>query len=230
MSRKQNNQIQNEATKKLLEETQDEKFPYYIEYSGLKIRVDEGVFSPKHFDGWKIFNDNFPDFQNKTILELGTATGISALYLAKEGARKVVAVDINKKAVENAETNRVSNSITNIEVRYSDLFSDIKPEEKFDIVYWNMPFSYVDADYVHENVLERSIFDPGYNILKKFLDEAPEHLTREGYVLIGTGSGADIERFKEIVAEKKFDLELLAKVDAEEVYRVDFQLYKLKVK
>jgi len=228
MSSKKDNQTQNIATKKLLRDTQKRTFPYNIEYSGLHIEVDEGVFSPKHFDGWRIFNENFPDFQGKKILELGTATGITALYLAKNGAQKVVAVDINKKAVENAESNRSLNNILNMEVRYSDLFSGIKTDEKFDIIYWNMPFGFISDDYVHENVLEKSIFDPGYKILKQFLKEAPEYLTEIGYILVGTGSGANMEKFREIVSDNKFDLELLAKVDAEEVYTVDFQLYRLK--
>ena len=228
MSDKKNYQIQNKATKQLLKDTQKEDFPYYVKYSELNIRVGEGVFSPKHFDGWRIFNENFPDFQDKTILELGTATGITALYLAKNGVRKVVAVDVNRNAVTNAKANRFLNNIVNMEVRYSDLFSGIKPEEKFDIIYWNMPFGFVADDYVHENVLEKSIFDPGYNILKKFLKESPKHLTKTGYLLIGTGSGADINRFREIVSNNKFHLELLAKVDAKEVCPVDFRLYKLK--
>jgi methylase of polypeptide subunit release factors len=228
MSDKKDYQKQNEATKQLLKDTQEETFPYFIEYSRLKIRVDEGVFSPKHFDGWRIFNENFPDFHDKTVLELGTATGITALYLAKNGARKVVAIDINKKAVSNAEANRTLNNIVNMEVRYSDLFSGLKEVEKFDIIYWNMPFGFVEENYEHENVLEKSIFDPGYNILKKFLTEAPNYLTKNGYILIGTGSGANIQKFKEIVSDNQMNLELLAKVDAKEVYDVDFQLYKLK--
>jgi len=228
MDKKQDYQIQNVATKELLERSQKEKFPYFIKYSGLEIKVDEGVFSPKYFDGWRIFNETFPEFKNKSILELGTATGITALYLAKEGARHVLAVDINQKAVENAEANRTLNHIENMEVRYSDLFSGVKLEEKFDIIYWNMPFGYVDKNYVYENILEKSIFDPGYSILKKFLSEAPQFLIEQGYILIGTGSGANIKQFKKIVHGFKFDLELLAKVDAEEVYPIDFQLYKLK--
>ena len=228
MSDKKDYQTQNEATKQLLGNTQKETFPYFLEYSGLRIKVDEGVFSPKHFDGWRIFNEKFPNFHDKTILELGTATGITALYLAKNGARKVVAVDINKNAVANAKANQILNKIVNMEVRYSDLFSEIRTDEKFDIIYWNMPFGFVDENYQHENVLEKSIFDPGYNILKQFLDEAPRFLTGNGYILIGTGSGANIEKFKEIVSDNQMGLELLAKVDSKEVYDVDFQLYKLQ--
>ncbi|MBU0596700.1 class I SAM-dependent methyltransferase [Patescibacteria group bacterium] len=228
MSDKKDYQTQNEATKQLLKDTQIETFPYFIEYSGLIIRTDEGVFSPKHFDGWKIFNENFPDFYDKTILELGTATGVTALYLAKNGAQKILAVDINKSAVSNAEANRTLNNIVNMEVRYSDLFSEIKNNEKFDIIYWNMPFGFVEENYKHKNVLEKSIFDPGYNILKKFLKEAPSYLTNNGYILIGTGSGANIKKFKEVVSYNHMNLELLTKVDAKEVYYIDFQLYKLK--
>lgn len=126
MSNKKDFQTQNDATKKLLNDSQEVNFPYYLEYSGLKVRVDKGVFSPKHFEGWKIFNEYFPPFLGKTILELGTGTGITSLYLAREGAKKVVAVDINKKAVENSKKNIALNNIKNMEVRYSDLFAENK--------------------------------------------------------------------------------------------------------
>ncbi len=224
---KRHHQEQNIITKKLLEETQKESFPYFVDYGGLKIRVDKNVFSPKYFYGWKVFVENFPVFLGKSVLEVGAATGITALYLAKKGAGKVVAVDINEDAVENVKANKVLNNIDNIDMRFSDLFSGIKRGEKFDIIYWNMPFGEMEEGYVHENVLERSIFDPGYNILKRYLGEAPSYLTDDGYVLVGTGSGGNIERFKEVASDLGFDVELLAKVDSEEVEPVDFQLYKL---
>ena len=44
-----------EASKKLLKESQKEEFPYIIREFGLEIAVHEGVFSPKHFKGWRVF-------------------------------------------------------------------------------------------------------------------------------------------------------------------------------
>ena len=226
---KQHFSIQNDITEDHLRDSQtNETFPYYVKYDSLRIRVDKDVFSPKYFYGWQIFTENFPAFKNKTILEIGTATGITALYLAKNGAKHVTAVDINKKAIKNAADNAVANKITNIDIKYSDIFSNIPNNKRFDIIYWNMPFGCLSENYEKSiTLLEKSIYDPGYKLLKRYLDEAHQYLAPNGIVLIGTGSGANLRLFKSIVKQFPYKIERLCKVDSMEVFPVDFQLFGL---
>jgi methylase of polypeptide subunit release factors len=101
----QNQVKQNEESRVVLQQSQDEVFPYRIEAFGLPILVYKDVFSPKHFNGWEIFTRNFPDFKGKSILEIGCGTGITSVYLAAKGASKVFAMDINPEAVKNTQAN-----------------------------------------------------------------------------------------------------------------------------
>jgi release factor glutamine methyltransferase len=163
---------QNEESRVVLQQSQDEAFPYRIEAFGLPIFVFKDVFSPKHFNGWEIFTRNFPDFKGKSILEIGCGTGITSIYLAVNGASKVLAMDVNPEAVKNTQANIELNNLRNMETRESDIFEALDSSEKFDIIYWNMPFMPIEEGYNYQNVLERGLFDPGYKITETFLKES----------------------------------------------------------
>ena len=230
MERINNNMTQAVASRQVLDNSQEGHFPYDMNALGLTIQVNKGVFSPKHFNGWKIFTENFPqDFEEKTILEVGTGTGVTALYLAKNGAEKVVAVDINQAAVENARINATKNNVDNMEVRYSDIFSNVGKDEKFDIVYWNMPFMPATEDYEYASMLERGLFDPGYQLTDRFLREARDHLEDGGRVLVGTGEGefADIPKLLALAKQYGYDTRLLVRKESSEINPVAFRLYEL---
>jgi release factor glutamine methyltransferase len=171
------NQIkQNEESRMVLQQSQNETFPYQIKAFDLPILVFKDVFSPKHFNGWEIFTRNFPDFKNKSILEIGCGTGVTSVYLAANGASKVIAMDINPEAVKNTQANIELNKLENLETRESDIFKALSLDEKFDIIYWNMPFMPIEEGYDYRNVLERGLFDPGYGITETFLRESSKHL------------------------------------------------------
>ena len=210
-----------------MEDSQKEQFPYEIDAMGLRIVVEKDVFSPKHFNGWEIFTRNFPDVAGLDILEVGCGTGVTSIYLAKHGARKVVAIDVNPAAVKNTQENIRLNNLENIEARGSDIFSGLKEGEKFDVIYWNMPFMYQDEEYEYSSMLERGLFDPGYILTDRFLKEAPQYLKEGGYVLLGTGDFGDIERFKKIADTYRYSYSLLSREDSTEINPVDFQLFKL---
>jgi release factor glutamine methyltransferase len=176
---------QNEESRVVLQQSQDETFPYQIEAFGLPILIFKDVFSPKHFNGWEIFTRNFPDFKKKSILEIGCGTGITSIYLAANGASKVLAMDINPEAVKNTQANIELNNLRNMETRDSDIFEALDSDEKFDIIYWNMPFMPIEEGYNYENVLERGLFDPGYEITETFLKESPKFLNGGGYSTFG---------------------------------------------
>lgn len=58
--------------------------------------------------------------------------------------------------------------------------------------------------------------------------EAPEHLTKGGRVLFGTGNFGDVARFKRIAQGFGYSINLLAKEDSVEINPIDFQLYELR--
>ncbi len=224
---------QKEASKDILAISQQEKFPYTMEKFGLELIVHEGVFSPKHFSGYEIFTRNFPTVEEEEILEVGCGIGVTGLYLAKSGAKKVVLVDVNKTAVQNTKENAQRNGITNYDVRESDIFSAIREDEKFDTIYWNMPFMPASDDYQFESMLERALFDPEYKLTERFLQEAPTYLKDNGRVLIGWGDSENHEfgnpkRLCQLAESYGFSIRLLVEEQSREQNPVIFQLYELR--
>lgn len=212
----------------LLQNSQNERFPFEISAFGFKIKVYRNVFSPKYFNGWKIFTKHFPFFKNEDILEIGCGTGITSLYLAKNGARSVVATDINSEAVENTRENARLNGLINIDIRHSDIFSNVKESERFDTIYWNMPFIRVPQKYQYESQLERSLFDPGYTLANTFLTHAKRYLKPRGRILIGTGDLGDIPALERIAQNHNYSMKLRAKEESSGINPVVFKLYELQ--
>jgi len=194
----------------------------------LNVVVCKGVFSPKHFHGWRIFTKNFPKFKRKEILEIGCGHGITSVYLAKNGAKKVMAVDVNSKAIKNTKINARMNGIKNIIVKKSDIFSSIEKNEKFDIIYWNLPFIYVPEKYKHKSMLEKSLFDPGYRSIRRFFKGGKKFLKKNGKILIGFGDFGDIKRLKGLANKNGYSIKLIFEERSIEGNPVKFQLYELK--
>jgi HemK-related putative methylase len=73
------------------------------------------------------------------VLDMGTGSGVCALFAAKY-ARRVVAVDINAAAVRCTRINALLNHLEQkIDIRHGDLFEAV-PGERFDLVLFNPPF------------------------------------------------------------------------------------------
>ncbi|HEY1294371.1 MAG TPA: class I SAM-dependent methyltransferase [Chloroflexota bacterium] len=71
-------------------------------------------------------------------LDLGTGCGFQAIFAAQH-AQRVVATDVNQRAVAFARFNAILNDATNIEVRTGDGFAPVEGEA-FDLIVCNPPF------------------------------------------------------------------------------------------
>lgn len=213
-------------------------FPYVIdakdncqELKSFQIEVHQGVFSPKHFQGWCVFTKRFPDVEGKSVLEIGCGTGVTALYLAKyKGPSRVTAVDITPEAVTNTRANARRHGLCKVQVYASDIFSAVPEDEKFDVIYWNMPFMKQERGYRYQSGEERGLFDPGYGYARRFLREAPDHLSETGYLLVGWGDFGETRAFLEIAESEGYTVKALAEEIAREGDDVTFILYELKQK
>lgn len=95
-----------------------------------------------------------------SVLDLGTGSGIGAIFAARRGA-KATAIDINPEAVRCARINSILNDLeSQISVLQGDLFEPVKGES-FDFVIFNPPFyrgrpdSSLDHAWRSESVFER---------------------------------------------------------------------------
>lgn len=91
-----------------------------------------GAFFASRIDGRLVVAD-------ADVLDLGTGSGVCALFAARH-ARRVVAVDINPEAVRCTTVNALMNRLdARIEARQGDLFAPVA-DERFDLVLFNPPF------------------------------------------------------------------------------------------
>ncbi len=118
----------------------EQAHPKAFSYQGLMIDVDPRVYDPAE-DTFLLLENIHPRPQ-EAVLELGTGCGIIALACAHAGAR-VVASDCNPHAVENCRQNLIRNQsriIGIMDVRLGDLFTVVRPRERFDLIVFNPPY------------------------------------------------------------------------------------------
>jgi release factor glutamine methyltransferase len=164
-----------EGTKKVLIASRNEKFPYLTMVAGKEFKINSGVFSPKYFNDTEIFALHLPIVKDEEMLEIGPGSGIISIIAAYQGVKKVVAIDINPKAVINTQQNIEKHHMQyKVEVRHGDLFGPLSKEEKFDTIFWNTPFGIVNDKKLDD--LEKSVFDPEYKSTERFINGAKNHL------------------------------------------------------
>jgi release factor glutamine methyltransferase len=75
------------------------------------------------------------------ILDMCTGTGCIAIALAQAFPQHhITAIDVNITAIELAQHNAKINKVTNLSFVLSDLFSNIKPDNQFDLIISNPPY------------------------------------------------------------------------------------------
>ena len=116
----------------------------------------------------------------RAALDLCTGSGVHAV-LAAAHADRVVAVDINPRAVACARFNALALGISNLEVRIGDLFEPVAAE-RFDLITANPPFVPSPSDEFRFRDGGRS----GEDIQKRIVAELPLRLAPEGIAQIVT--------------------------------------------
>lgn len=180
--------------KTLLEKSQEFKEEFYtVRKCGMDIAVFKNVFSPGYFEDSEYFANYIQNVEGLKVLEIGTGTGLIALKCAMGKAKKVVATDINPDAIKNAEYNVKNHKMESvIELQQGYIFQPLRRDYKFDLIFWNIPFCYVDAETksnigLHDRLsdLEKSAFDPYYYYLFDYLNEGFNFLSKKGKLLLG---------------------------------------------
>jgi HemK-related putative methylase len=129
--------------------------------------------------------ETLPLSASARVLDLGTGSGLGAIFTARQGAR-VIASDINPEAVRCAHLNASANHLEDrIEIRLGDLFEPVR-EERFDVILFNPPYYRGQPrDFADRAWRSPDTFD-------RFLSELPEHLTEQGYALVVLSTDGEI--------------------------------------
>lgn len=141
---------------------------------GGRVHPLHGVFAPvrgEHVALVAAELENRP-LAGKTAFDVGTGTGVLAILLARAGAR-VFATDTSPAAVASAREEVARFGLAGrVEVLEADLF----PPGRADLVLANPPWLPGEP----ETPLDRAVYDPGGDFLRRFLRGLGEHLAPGG--------------------------------------------------
>jgi release factor glutamine methyltransferase len=162
----------------------------------MRIRQVDGTLImvlPGVFDGIRLRSGAFlaqtfaalPIPANAQVLDLGTGSGIGAIFAARRAAR-VVATDINPEAVRCAQVNALALHLDHkIQVRAGDLFQPVH-DERFDAILFNPPFYRGQPC----DMADRAWRSP--DVFDRFLHELPAYLCPGGFALIVLSTDGDV--------------------------------------
>lgn len=147
--------------------------------------------------------------KSKSVLEIGTGTGLVSLHCAKQGAKSIVATDINGAAVANAKYNAELQGVT-LDVRQVPVdspgpFSTIASDEKFDLIISNPPWE----DAPVEEPAAYALYDPRFALLDGILEQSENHLKKDGSLLLAYGGKEAIFRILEKADGLGWNVEIL---------------------
>ncbi len=164
-----------------------------------------------HEDSY-LLQKHIKEYAKGDVLDMCTGSGILGVEAANF-AEKVVAVDINQRALKLAKKN--TKNYENIIVKYSDLFSNI--HSTFDLIICNPPYLPTD---VRDMDLALDGGRHGYEFTIEFLKQADQFLKPDGKILLLFSSLTKKEKIDFAITEllltfKQLDQE---KFEFEELY------------
>jgi len=179
-----------------------------------KLDLDNGSMIPR--DGLLMAGFIKDHVSCKSVLDLGTGSGILAIHSAIFGAAKVVGVDINESALEGAKHNGYINGLTNlIYWKQSDLFDKLKGD-KFDLILSNPPQLPMESGSAQD-------FggSDGKELINNIITNASNYLTTNGILLIVLFDFLGVETsyndrptLKDLFTKSGFQMEVIARENA----------------
>ncbi|PIU21821.1 MAG: protoporphyrinogen oxidase [Candidatus Diapherotrites archaeon CG08_land_8_20_14_0_20_34_12] len=168
------------------------------------VRLD-GVYDPQEDS---ILLTNAVKVRKETkALDIGCGTGIQSVNMALQGAN-VLAADINDAALRNTKITAETFGVEKlVKTRKSDLFSNIKKDEKFDFIVFNPP--YVPSTKIKYTELDGG--KKGRIILDKFINEFAGHLNEKGVCYFLQSSLNGIKNTEEKLEKQNLKFEIVAK-------------------
>ena len=181
----------------------------YADFMGEKFIVNPSVLIPRDETEFlvrkaiEIINKN-----NFTMaLDVGTGSGCIACMIAKYTQCQIIGLDISSDALNTALDNASKLNLFNKAIfRKSNIFSNVKPGESFDIIVSNPPYI---PPSEKENIQTEVKFDPeqalftqdekGLEFYEKITKDAPRILNKCGYLLyeLGIGQSDDVKSIME---------------------------------
>ena len=168
-------------------------------YGGIEIIVYKGVLQPG-IDSIPLV-ESYTINKGDSVLDVCTGSGQLAVISAYKGAERIVALDINPEAVRTARENAARHGFSGtINVRLSDMFDALSPNEQFDVITGNLPFQKKEA----HDFVDAAFWDTDLRGHQKFFGGVNEHLKQNGRVYLSQANFGAIEEMKAMATEQGF--------------------------
>ncbi|MEV5976736.1 methyltransferase [Streptomyces sp. NPDC052114] len=209
-----------------------EDLPDSFTLLGRKWSLHRGVFPSTLSAATEVLASMVPYPKGGSFLEVGCGTGVISVTAAFEGCASVTALDINEKAVANTAANIERHGVSDrVRVLHSDMYAALEPTDRFDAIFWNVPWTYVEDGFPLSTDLHSAVFDPGYQGQSRYIAGAHEHLTDGGRLLIGTADLGDRARLDAVAEKAGMRVDMLDRVRRiEEVRVMEYHLLELHPK
>ena len=176
-----------------------------IRYLDKKFLVYKNTFWP--FRDSQPLVKNFKINKGESVLDIGTGSGVIAIFACYQGAGRVVAVDINPAAIKSARHNANMHGFEKvIVVKRSNLFEGIG-KEKFDVITANLPFRNKPA----HDVVAESQWDTDLKTNKKFFKGARKYLKPKGRIYFAQSNFGAIKEIKTLAKEARFSVKVIGR-------------------
>ena len=143
----------------------------------------------------------------KMALDVGTGSGCIACMIAKLTDCQIIGLDVSNDALNTALDNASRLNLFNKAIfRKSDIFSNVKPRESFDIIISNPPYippaekASIQTEVRYDPDLALYTTDEkGLEFYYKITENAPKILNNGGYLLfeLGAGQSDDVKKIME---------------------------------
>lgn len=186
----------------------------YGYFMGEKFEVTKDTLIPR--DETEILVRKSVDIINKNnyklALDVGTGTGCIACMVSQYSLAQVIGLDISSEALQIALNNASRLNLYNKAIfRKSDIFSNVRENEKFDIVISNPPYIPLKEK---ENIQKEVTFDPdlalytsdekGLEFYEKITKDAYKVLNKKGHIVFEIGLGQS-EEVKNILIKNGYN-------------------------
>lgn len=112
----------------------------------------------------------------KRVLDMGCGTGVLSILASKSGASRVLGVDHDQWAYENALENVERNETSSVEIRLGEV--EVLGQEEFDLILANITRNVLVNDM---SAYEQHLSAQGTMIVSGFLAEDVQHVLNAGY-------------------------------------------------
>jgi release factor glutamine methyltransferase len=192
--------------------------------AGFRLTVRPTVFHPRFFLSSEYFAEFIGrlDLSGKSVLDVGTGSGILALAAARAGAENVTAADINPNAALTAAENARANGLgAHVSGLCSNLLSALAPRPLFDVIFSSLPKHAGEA----RNLADRGWHaGPSNRDISALFDQSRVRLKPGGRLYMMLSSDSDLDLYGSLIDQAGFRARL---VDERSIFIESLIIYEL---